>query len=413
MFARFAVSILIVFAVAFEWILGPVGEFRLLRLIPTWDSEQGWGWANTVSLEDPWYLLLLLIIPLIEFVRGRRIRHTGTMRFPNVQALLDPRGMFFARMAQIPDFLRLIALTLFILAFARPQTPDTEILTGEGVDIVIALDMSQSMNAVDLPRAELENTLSRGDTPKNRFEIAREILQDFVKSRGTRREDRVGLVIFGRNAFVKFPLTLDYGLILNLISPESLILDDGNVNRRTGRCSNDCTVSGAGTVIGDASGRAYQRLRKSAADSKVIVLITDGSNEGGTLQPEDIVEYIATQPDAQQIRIYTFLVGNDEETYQPLRVVTPFGEQMKYERVERFPTNPELLETIAEKTGGEFYKAFDESSFREHFASLTKTVFETERENKHKDIFIGFVLIGIFFLSLELLLRFTILRKFP
>jgi Ca-activated chloride channel family protein len=406
----FPITLLITCLFIVEGLFGNAGEFTILQWLPTWSNDTGWSQNHVVSLEDPWYLLLLLFIPVIELIRWRRRRYAATMRYSSTQALLDPRGRFFAKLAELPDVLRLIALCLFLIALARPQTADTEVLTGEGIDIVVALDMSQSMNAVDLARSELEEILAQDKTPKNRFEIAREILQEFITSR---REDRLGLVIFGQNAFVKFPLTLDYGLILKLISPDSLILDNGEVDRRTGRCSNGCTISGSGTVIGDAIGRSYQRLRNSPAKSKVIVLVTDGNNEGGTLQPDDIVEYIANQPDADQIRIYTFLVGNNAETYRPVRVRSQWGEETKYDQIKGFPTNPELLQEIALKSGGEFYQAFDEESFRTHFADLTKTVFETQTQNKHKDIFVGYVLMGLFLLIADLLLRFTILRKFP
>jgi len=406
----FPITLLITGLCLVEWLVGQPGAFTTLEWLPTWSNDTGWTPNHGISLEDPWYLLLLLFLPLIEFIQWKRKRYAATMRYSSTRALLDPRGRFFSKLAELPNILRLLALCLFLIALARPQTADTEILTGEGVDIVVALDMSQSMNAVDLARSELETKLAQNETPKNRFEIAREILQEFVKSR---REDRVGLVIFGQNAFVKFPLTLDYSLILQLISPESLVLDNGEVDRRTGRCSNGCTISGSGTVIGDAIGRSYQRLRNSPAKSKVIVLITDGNNEGGTLQPDDIVEYIASQPDAEQTRIYTFLVGNNAETYRPVRVRNPWGEEVKYDQIKGFPTNPELLQEIALKSGGEFYQAFDEASFRAHFADLTKTVFETQKQNKHKDIFVGYVLMGLFLLIADLVLRFTVLRKFP
>ena len=358
-----------------------------------------------IQFGDPWFLLgLLALIPAAWWLFWRH--RPGTFRFSNIPTLRKLGGGLFVRLARIPDVLRLVALAALLVAFARPQTEDREVLSGEGVDVMIALDMSGSMNAVDKTDDEIAEALADNRTPKNRFEVARDILREFVKNRS---EDRVGLVIFGENAFLKFPLTLDYSRVLDILN--GLILDNGERSSRTSQCNNQCTISGSGTAIGDAIARSYQRLRDSKAKSKVMVLITDGTNEGGKLQPETIVDYVASRPKEQHVRIFTFLVGDDSKTRLPMRDV--FG-NVSYEQPQRpFPTNPELLRGIAEKTGGKFFESYDEQKFREDFKDLEKTTFKTKVTAHHKDIYPPFVLFASVLFGLELFLRFTVWRTFP
>jgi Ca-activated chloride channel family protein len=359
-----------------------------------------------MSFAYPYTLLLLLLLPAAGWWRWHRRNRPGTVRHADVRLLRLAKPGAWSRLWRLPDALRLLALSALIVALARPQTPDVEVLSGDGVDIMIALDMSGSMNAVDMSRDKLQELLSAGTTPKNRFEVARETLQEFV---GNRREDRVGLVVFGEKAFLKFPLTLDYTTVIDLL--KQLVLDSGERDREDGECLNNCSISGAGTAIGDALSRAYRRLQGATAKSRVIVLITDGKNEGGEVQPKTIADYIAERPADEQVRIYTFLVGNSEETYVPVRNV--FG-QTSYQPPQRpFPTDPELLQYLAEKTGGKFYDSYDEAKFKSDFADLTKTTFETKTFNREKDVFAPFVLAGFALLLLEWALRFLVFRKFP
>ena len=144
---------------------------------------------------------------------------------------------WFGRLHRLPDVLRLLALTALIVAFARPQTTDLEVLSGEGVDVIVALDMSVSMNAVDMSEEQLQATLSSGVPPNNRFESARNILERFVMSRS---QDRIGLVVFGPEAWLKYPLTLDYPRLVQTL--DGLILDRGIQDARTGRCVNGCKL---------------------------------------------------------------------------------------------------------------------------------------------------------------------------
>ncbi|NUN14701.1 MAG: VWA domain-containing protein [Myxococcales bacterium] len=359
-----------------------------------------------VTFDDPYLLLLLLLlIPTAVWIFHRR-RRPGTIRYSDVSAMRALKRPLLSRLFRLPDVLRLCGLAVLIVAAARPQTADYEVLTGKGVDIVLALDMSGSMNAVDMPEDQLAAVVNNGETPKNRFEIARDTIEAFVHNR---TQDRVGLVVFGQQAFLKFPLTLDYGRILRIL--RGLVLDNAERDGRSDTCTNQCTISGAGTAIGDALARSYQRLRDSKAKSKVIVLITDGTNEGGNIQPNTIVDYIAQRPSEEQVRIYTFLVGDDKNTFLPTRTV--FGD-LTYQRAARpFPTNPELLQEIADKTGGKYFESYNEEKFREDFQKLEQTVFQTTVRNQQKDIFMGFVWVGACILLFETLLRTSVFRKFP
>ncbi len=360
----------------------------------------------SLTFHDPWFLLGLLLLPAVGYMVWRGRRNVGTFKYANFALIDDVRVRIYQRLVWLLPLLRWVALGLLVLAMARPQVPDREVLSGEGVDVVIALDMSASMNAVDLTEPQLTEILDQGEQPQNRFEIARDILSTFVQNRS---EDRLGLVIFGEEAFLKFPLTLDYSRILSLLG--GLVLDSGERDRNTGRCNNGCTIEGSGTVIGDALGRSFQRLKGSKAKSRVIVLITDGTNEGGRLQPDTILDYISNQPEEEKVQVFTFLVGNDEQSYVPR--TDPFGRRT-YQRPQRaFPTNPELLKTIAAKTGGQFFESYDEASFREHFEILERTAFETQVTTQYRDVFAWFAWLAFGLLLLEFTLRLTVLRKFP
>jgi Ca-activated chloride channel family protein len=359
-----------------------------------------------IAFDNPWVLLALALVPLAAWFIWRPRNRVGSFRYPDVQTLRRMGWGLPTHLARIPDALRLIAIATLIVAAARPQTADTEILSGEGVDIMVALDMSASMNAVDMTKDEIEDAVRRDQIPKNRFVMARDTLDAFVNNRS---EDRIGLVVFGEEAFLKFPLTLDYARILAIL--RDLVLDSGERDQRTGQCTNDCTISGAGTAIGDAIARAYQRLRSSKAKSRIIVLITDGKNEGGKIQPKTIVDYIAARPEREQVRIYTFLVGNDQETYIPDRDM--FGNRVYRAPSRPFPTDPELLRYIAEETGGRFYESYNEQKFRADWKDLERSTFTTETHTQHKDVFFPFVLAAGCLLAFELLLRFTLFRKFP
>ncbi len=357
--------------------------------------------------EDPWYFLGLLVVPLLVW-RLVRLRGRGRVPVPSTAGLGGVAPGLTARLWWAPDALRMAAIAALVVAAARPQVEDRRIVTGEGVDIMLALDMSASMNAVDATEDELDRTLAAGKAPRNRFELARDILKSFIASR---EQDRIGLVVFGPEAWLKYPLTLDYARLMQTL--DGLVLDSGLQDPRTGRCTNGCTISGAGTAIGDAMGRAYNRLRRSTAKSKLIVLITDGKQEGGSLDPLAIARHIRDLPEAERPRVFTFLVGTQDQTWMPQvdfrgRYVRGPGGLPVYGRPSRpFPIDPQLLEQMAEMTGGKFYASYNETKFREDVADLERTVFKTRVHTSRSDVFMPWALAALLLLSGEWLLRFS------
>jgi len=369
-----------------------------------------------------WFLIpgavLLAILAWWLFVR----RRTAALRVSEGAPVRRSAGRGLARLWRLPDALRLVALALLLVAFARPQEEDQAELVGKGADIVIGLDMSGSMNAVDLSLEDIAALQDAGQAVMNRFEVARDVIKQFVANR---RGDRVALVVFGREVYLKFPLTLDYPVVLEQL--DELVLDNG-LHAADEECDNGCTINGAGTALGDALARAWRRLQDSETATKAIVLISDGKREGGKLAPETVARYIADQPAEERVRVYTFLVGSPTGAKLPryVRVRDPAAGGWTaavardaegfviYAPAEReFPTDPALLKDIADMTGGRYFEAYDETQFRQQFEQLEKTEFRTTARSKKHDVFFPWVLAGALVLAAEWLLRLTVFRKFP
>lgn len=328
-----------------------------------------WGHASL--------LFLLLLIPVAAFFGF----HHGTRRIPLVlfsrnQDLLHTRRSWWHHLSQLPRVLRLLALTLLIVAMAFPQRETNEQPEVEGIDIVLALDVSHSMSEHDLV--------------PDRLTAAKEVLKRFIRHR---QSDRVGLVIFGREAFTQCPLTLDYGALITLLDQVQLGLIDGR-----------------GTAIGNALGTALNRLRKSDAKSKVIILLTDGDNNSGNLAPEQAARYAQNLG----VRVFTILMGRETDR-AAAHAPSPFGLSLGY-AASRYPINPRLLETIAQETGGTPYLATDTPALEQRFQSildeLDRSRFREQREH-FENMYPWFLLPAIFLLLAELALRLTRFRRFP
>jgi Ca-activated chloride channel family protein len=367
-----------------------------------------------MTFEHPWFLLGLAALALVAWVRSRRA--PVSVQAGSLSGFKQVAPTLRVRLYKLPDWLRIAAAALLIVALARPQMVDTEVLSGEGVDIMIALDMSGSMNAIDMSQEDIAALQAAGQEPDNRFEAARKILKDFIKRRTS---DRVGLVIFGGEAYLRFPPTLDYVRVLNAL--DGLVLDDGRRNREDSQdCQNDCTINGSGTAIGDALNRAFLRLEKAKSRSKMVILITDGKQEGGSMEPLTVPKYVASLADKQKVRFFTFQVGSGKETrlpaFDPLRggpVTDRFGRRV-YQRPDRpFPTDPELLKQIADLTGGRFYDSWDAEKFAKDFQDLEKTTFQVKVRTHRSELFYGWLIAGLALLLVELVLRRTWLRAFP
>jgi len=287
-----------------------------------------------------------------------------------------------------------VALICGILALARPvNTLRPDISNEEGIDIVLVLDLSGSMQAaIDNLPPDLEAFVPKrqpGIRP-TRLDAARAVLRDFIAQRKT---DRIGVVVFGADAYVLSPPTMDYHLLDSLVARMELDLIDGN-----------------GTAIGDALGVAAARLRRSTARSKAVILLTDGDNKGGKLAPE----YAAHLVNTVGARLFTVQIGQGELAQVLDRRRDLFG-QPRYVNMP-FPVNPKLLKDLAEKTGGSMYVATDATSLRaglhDVLNKLEKTKFESSIAT-YEELYRFLLTPAVVLLALDALLRALLLRRFP
>ena len=331
-----------------------------------------------LRFRNSWAFFLLLAIPIAMIVEIYLRRWlSATMIFTRLDVLKSLPGRLRARfMVYTPGIMRAAAMGLVVFAIARPQaTAIREEADVEGIDIVMTLDMSNSMKAADIK--------------PTRLQAAKAVIDDFVKRRVN---DRIGVVIFGREAMTLCPVTLDYNVVRNLV--QSLQL--GNID-------------GRGTAIGNALGNAINRLRKSNAETKVIVLLTDGANNQGNVSPSQASEFAK----ALGIKIYTILAGRHDET--PVETDTDFFGRSIFTSAS-FPVNPELLEDISRQTGGKFYEAQDRRALEESFHSILDSLEKTKISDVsvvYAETFGRFLIPAILLFLMEIFFRFTLGRKNP
>ncbi|AKT43534.1 vWA domain-containing protein [Chondromyces crocatus] len=362
-----------------------------LALIYPWlVRREAWSGA---TWQQPWFLLGLILVPIVWYwgifpqdARKPRLR-VGTVS----PLLTGPRGIR-SYLRDLPGVLRAVSVALLILAMGRPVSVLRDQRSDDkGIDIVVALDLSGSMRAVlDAKPEDLPGSPRLAKNKRlTRLDVAKLVLQDFI---GRRRTDRIGVIVFGKAAYVLSPPTMDYPLLSQLVSKMTL-----NV------------IDGSGTAIGDALGTASARLRRSDALSKVIILITDGDSNAGSISPE----YAAQLAAGLGAKIHTIQIGSADEV-DVEDGVDLFG-QPRYAR-HRFPVNPELLREIAQKTGGEAYVATDakalSASMHDVLDKLEKTRFEASIAS-YEDLFPLLLLPGVVLVALDALLRAWLLRRFP
>ncbi|MDP9230692.1 MAG: VWA domain-containing protein [Bacteroidota bacterium] len=275
----------------------------------------------------------------------------------------------------LPFILRLLAISCLVVALARPQERnDQELTKGEGIDIVLSMDVSGSM-------------LSKDFEP-NRLEAAKEVASEFVRSRPV---DRIGLVIFSGESFTQCPITTDKNALLTQIEGlRSGMLQDG-------------------TVIGEGLATAVDRLSKSLSKSKVIILLTDGKEEppeNRLIDPLTALEIAKAQP----VKVYT--VGMALEGYVPVEEKTRKGVQKKM----RMFLDEDLLKRIASETGGQYFRARDKNGLSEIYSQidkLEKSKIDISSFKRYQEKFLPFVIAALALLFFEIVLRFTIFKKFP
>ena len=331
------------------------------------------------SFNSPQMLWLLVLVPVFVAWTWVEKKKRAVLRFSAASQLFKQGRGVRPFMLWVLPTLRIGAFVFAVIALARPQERDSRIkdLSVEGIDIMIALDLSTSMEAADF-------------RPNNRLHVAKEVLTEFLAGRSN---DRIGLVVFSGAAYTQAPLTLDYGVLKEVIKQlRTRVLEDG-------------------TAIGDAVATALNRLRDSEAKSRVVVLITDGDNNAGRVSPLDAAEAAR----ALKIPVYSILVGKGG------KVPFPAGQdifgQTAWRDVE-IPINPELLTQMATMTGGEFFRATDRETLKE---GLQKVLDSLERSKlmeggamaTYRERFHEFLLVAAFLLFLEFFLKSTILRVFP
>lgn len=329
--------------------------------------------------QNPQALWLLVLVPLFLIWAWVEKKKRAVLRFSAASQLFKQGRGLRPYLLWILPALRVGAFVFAVIALARPQERDSRVkdLSVEGIDIMIALDLSTSMEAADF-------------RPNNRLHVAKEVLTEFLAGRSN---DRIGLVVFSGAAYTQAPLTLDYGVLKEVIKQlRTRVLEDG-------------------TAIGDAVATALNRLRDSEAKSRVVVLITDGDNNAGRVSPIDA----ADAAKALHIPVYSILVGKGGKVPFPAGVDI-FG-QMAWRDVE-IPINPELLQKMAATTGGEFYRATDRESLKEGLQHVLDSLersklMEGGAMATYRELFHQFLLAAAFLLVLEFFLKSTLLRVFP
>ena len=358
------------------------------------------------DFHSAWVLWGLLVLPLVFWRDYVKHKKAGLALGYSDGELLKKLPISMAqRLRPILIVLRMSALACLIIALARPRMGETfEEITSEGVDILLTLDLSGSMQHLDLlGRKELQK-ISRKDPERffksgeihkySRLGAAKKTISEFIEKRQT---DRLGLVVFAGRAMTQCPLTVDYGILQNLLEATS-----------------HETIPVQGTAIGDALMTSVQRLKESKAESKVVILLTDGANNAGKIHPEKA----AAVAQAIGVKVYTIGVGRkDGRTLMPGQNVWT-GEVFWDEKTlsPEEMVDEEVLISLAEKTGGEFFRASNKKQLEDIYTEideLEKTEVETYTFTKYHELFFPWLLAGVLLFFLELILAHTRFRTLP
>lgn len=325
-------------------------------------------------LADPWYLLLLIgLVPWIWWETKRASLHA--YRFSDLASFAGAeKGWRMTFAGKAPAIFRIVAVALLIVAFARPQSGYSEKeITSRGIDIMLTLDLSSSMSASDLS--------------PDRLTAAKGVIADFIAGRVN---DRIGLVVFSAQGYTQCPLTLDYPILRQFLDRSYIgLIDDG-------------------TAIGMALATAVNRLRDSDAKSRIVILLTDGVNNRGSIDPLTAAKLAK----ATGVRVYTIGVGREGVFHQTVNDPR-FGKQRVRVQTE---IDEKLLNEIAEMTGGRFYRAQDEATLAaiyKEIDGLEKTDITVKVHQRYTERFHWFLIPALLLLTLELLTPFMPWRVTP
>ena len=331
---------------------------------------------QALRFERPWAALLLLGAPLGWLARFWVQRHSRPrLQFSRAAALRIPKGSWRFRLSELPNALRTVALALLVIGLAGPQSihaRDTADLSG--IEIILTLDMSGSMAAADIR--------------PTRFRATKAVVREFINRRPN---DRIGAVVFGVDAYTLLPLTTDREALRSAL--RGLKLDQ---------------IDGRGTAIGNAVGVSLNRLKRSQAKSKVVILLTDGESNAGNVSPSQAAELASTM----NVKLYPILMGVSDEA--PVKQGTGiFGRAIF--GTGNYPVNPELLGEMAEKTGGEFFLVSDRAALEQSFHQILDALEKTDIEDAgrmYTELFPAFVGPALLFILIELFLLLW-LRRWP
>lgn len=325
---------------------------------------------------DPWILALMLTIPLL-MLRDKTAR-LAKLRYSTIKTLKGIHAPRTEILLAIVPVLRCLAIAFVVMALARPQEGrySREILS-EGVDIILAIDTSGSMEALDFIKDKKHIT---------RLEVVKDVVAEFIKNR---ENDRIGLVAFGQEAFTQCPLTLDHDIVLSFLDKMSI------------------GMAGDSTAIGSAIGISTKRLKDLKAKSKIIVLLTDGRNNTGAITPIQAAEIAKTL----DVKIYTIGVGTKGKA--PFLVDTVLGKRVVYEDVD---IDEDTLQTISSMTAARYFRATDLESLKDIYKqidALEKTEVKMLEHTDYKELFHLFLLPGLGLILLEILASQTRLQRVP
>ncbi len=333
-----------------------------------------YDWFEHINFLHPWVLLLLVIIPVLAIWHWRNsLKRQATMMVTTTHFIGDVKS-YVTWFRHVPLILRSLALFCLIVALARPQQRFTENETeGEGIDIMLCFDISGSMTEKDfIP---------------NRLEASKDVAKDFVQGR---QGDRMGVVIFSRQSFTLCPLTTDINTVIAQIN-----------NISSGYLEDE------GTAIGSGIATSVDRLKDSKVKSKIIILLTDGVDFGGTIPP-DIAKEMAK---LYRVKIYAIGVGSAKEIME--EESTSFG---KVRNPKKLEFNEALLKNLASETGGQYFHATDKEALLKIYASinqLERSKIQMTSFNRYTEEFLPWVLVALAFLLIEMILRYTLFKKFP
>jgi Ca-activated chloride channel family protein len=328
---------------------------------------------NYTFLHPQFFYLLLVLLPMIGWYVWKQKDLHASLQISTLKGFNGIRKSRKAYLRHVPFVLRCLTMIFLIIALARPQSTDNlRDETTEGIDIMVSLDISGSMQAMDFE--------------PNRLEAAKDVATEFIAGRAN---DKMGLVVFAAESFTQCPLTIDHAVLTNLIRDVHIgMLRDG-------------------TAIGMGLATAVNRIKESDAKSKVIILLTDGVNNRGEIHPLTAAEIAKSFG----VRVYTIGVGSHGTA--PVPVNTVFGQQVQDMEVR---IDEDMMQEIADITGGQYFRATNKNKLRdiyEEIDAMEKTKIEVREYSRRSEEFLPFALLALAFLLTEILLRNTLLRSLP